>query len=148
MPYPEMLVAPMREELVRIGFHELRTPGEVDEVLQDSEGAVVVVNSVCGCAAGSLRPAVAMSLAGQELPAKLLTVFAGQDLEATERVRSYLVGYRPSSPSVALLKNGEAVWMLERHHIEGRGPLQIAEDLKLAYRHFFQNPSHEVTAEG
>lgn len=135
MPYPEMLVAPMRQELVHLGFRELRSADEVDEVLQDpSEPVLVVVNSVCGCAAGALRPGVALSLRGDQAPPNLVTVFAGQDLEATNRARGYFAGYPPSSPSVALLKDGELVWMLERHQIEGRGPEAIAEDLRAAYR--------------
>jgi len=135
MPYPEMMVTPMRQDLTRHGFRELRSGAEVDAALaESSEPTLVVVNSVCGCAAGALRPAVAMSLQDPAAPPRLLTVFAGQDLEATERARSYFVGYPPSSPSVGLLKDGELVWMLERHQIEGRGPLPIAEDLKRAYQ--------------
>jgi putative YphP/YqiW family bacilliredoxin len=135
MPYPEMLVAPMRQELVHLGFRELKSSSEVDEVLQDaSEPVLVVVNSVCGCAAGALRPGVALSMGGEHTPPKLTTVFAGQDLEATNRAREYFAGYPPSSPSVALLKEGELVWMLERHQIEGHGPEAIAQQLKLAYR--------------
>lgn len=135
MPYPEPLVAPMRQELVRLGFRELRSPDEVDTVLENvSDPLLVVVNSVCGCAAGAMRPGVALSLQGEPTPPALTTVFAGQDLEATARAREYLVGYPPSSPSIALLKGGELVWMLERHQIEGRGPQQIAATLKDAYR--------------
>ncbi len=136
MPYPEMLVAPMRQDLVRIGFRELRSAGEVDEALTDtSESTLIVVNSVCGCAAGAMRPAVALSLADEDgpRPSRLTTVFAGQDLEATQRAREYLTGYPPSSPSVALLKDGELVFMLERHQIEGYGPDMIAAVLKNAY---------------
>jgi putative YphP/YqiW family bacilliredoxin len=135
MPYPEPLVAPMRQELVRAGFRELRTPAEVDEVLRESpEPVLVVVNSVCGCAAGSLRPAVAMSLGGEVAPPVLATVFAGQDLEATARAREYFTGYPPSSPSVALMKDGELLWMMERHQIEGRPPQMLADELSRAYR--------------
>lgn len=137
MPYPEMLVAPMREELVRLGFQELRSARDVDAALEDtSEPVLVVVNSVCGCAAGGMRPAVALSLGeeGGSRPAKLATVFAGQDLEATERAREYFPGYAPSSPSLALLRDGELVWMLERHQIEGRPPQVIAEVLRNAYQ--------------
>lgn len=136
MPYPEMLVAPMREDLVRLGFQELRSPTDVDEALKEtSEPTLVVVNSVCGCAAGAMRPAVALSLFDETAPrpARLTTVFAGQDLEATQRAREYFPGYPPSSPSVALLKDGELVWMLERHQIEGRPPQVIAAALKSAY---------------
>jgi bacilliredoxin len=141
MPYPEMLVAPMREDLVRLGFEELRSASAVDEALKDTaEPILVVVNSVCGCAAGAMRPAVALSLFDETAarPAKLTTVFAGQDLEATERAREYFPGYPPSSPSVALLKDGELVWMLERHEIEGRPPQIIAAVLKNAYEEHCQ----------
>jgi putative YphP/YqiW family bacilliredoxin len=134
MPYPDLLVAPMREDLVRLGFRELRTAEEVDEVVGGSKDpAMVVVNSVCGCAAGAMRPAVALSLRSEVQPPVLATVFAGQDVEATERAREYFTGYPPSSPSIALLKGGELVWMLERHQIEGRDAETIAEDLTRAY---------------
>ncbi len=137
MPYPDLLVAPMRNELVRLGFEELRSAGDVDQTLSDtSDTVLVVVNSVCGCAAGNMRPAVALSLQEEEgpKPARLATVFAGQDLEATTRARDFFTGYPPSSPAIALLKNGELVWMMERHQIEGRGPGVIAEDLLAAYK--------------
>lgn len=135
MPYPDLLVAPMRDDLVRLGFTELRTPEDVDAALTPDSGPVlVVVNSVCGCAAGALRPAVALSLRNDIVPPTLTTVFAGQDLDATARAREFFAGYPPSSPSVALLEGGEIVWMLERHQIEGRGPEAIGEDLKAAYR--------------
>lgn len=134
MPYPEMMVAPMRQDLVRIGFRELRTAEEVDEVLDGEERTVVVVvNSICGCAAGSMRPAVAMALQNDRIPEVLTTVFAGQDLEATQRAREYFTGYPPSSPSVALLKGGELVYMMERHQIEGRHPQHIAAALAEAF---------------
>jgi putative YphP/YqiW family bacilliredoxin len=134
MPYPDLLVAPMREDLVRLGFKELRTAEDVDEVLAgQAEPTLVVVNSVCGCAAGQLRPAVALSLTHTIVPPVLTTVFAGQDLEATARAREFFTGYPPSSPSVALLKDGELVWMLERHQVEGRGPHEIADDLRNAF---------------
>ena len=134
MPYPDLLVAPMRQELVQLGFKELRSAQDVDQVLADaSDPALVVVNSVCGCAAGSMRPAVALSLRAGVKPPVLATVFAGQDMEATERAREYFTGYPPSSPSIALLKDGELVWMMERHQIEGRGPDAIAQDLVAAY---------------
>lgn len=135
MPYPEPLVAPMRQELVQAGFRELRTADDVDAVLENiQEPVLVVVNSVCGCAAGSMRPGVVFSLKEEPNPPALTTVFAGQDLDATARAREYFPGYPPSSPSIALLKEGEVVWMLERHQIEGRGPMQIAEALRDAYR--------------
>lgn len=135
MPYPEMMVAPMREDLVRLGFREMKTAEEVDEVLGSaSDPVLVAVNSVCGCAAGAMRPGVALSLQGEVQPPNLTTVFAGQDLEATDRVRDYFTGYPPSSPSIALLRDGELVYMMERHQIEGRSAPEIAEDLKAAYR--------------
>lgn len=134
MPYPEMMVAPMREDLVKIGFEELRTAEEVDGVLGTEERSVLVaVNSVCGCAAGSMRPAVAQAMEHDNVPEVKTTVFAGQDLEATERAREYFTGYPPSSPSVALLKDGELVYKMERHEIEGRTPDQIASDLTDAF---------------
>ena len=136
MPYPEMLVAPMRQDLVRIGFQELKSAGEVDAALGETgEPVLVVVNSVCGCAAGGMRPAVALSLRDEKdpRPARLTTVFAGQDVEATARAREYFPGYRPSSPAVALLYEGEVVWMLERHQIEGHHPEMLASVLKKAY---------------
>ena len=134
MPYPEMMVAPMREDLVRIGFTELRTPEEVDTVLgTERRSLLVVVNSVCGCAAGMMRPAVYLSLHGDKKPEVLTTVFAGQDTEATERAREYIAGYPPSSPSVALFKDGELVYMMQRHQIERRHPEDIAADLRTAY---------------
>ena len=134
MPYPEMMIAPMREDLRRMGFTELRTPADVDDLLgTEKRTTLLVVNSTCGCAAGAARPAVHMSLQHPYKPEVLTTVFAGQDLDATERAREYIVGYPPSSPSVALVRDGELVWMLERHQIQGRHPHQIAEDLKRAY---------------
>ena len=134
MPYPEFMVAPMREDLVRIGFAELRSPQAVDEILgKEKASTLVVVNSVCGCAAGMMRPGVYLSLRGEKKPAILTTVFAGQDMDATERAREYIVGYPPSSPSVALFKDGELVYFMERHQIEGRHPEDIAADLQEAY---------------
>ena len=134
MPYPEMMIAPMREDLVRVGFSEMKTPQEVDALLSADKGTTLVaVNSVCGCAAGMMRPAVYMSLQGEKRPEVLTTVFAGQDLEATERTREYIVGFPPSSPSVALFKDGDLVYFMERHLIEGRNPEDIANDLSTAY---------------
>jgi putative YphP/YqiW family bacilliredoxin len=134
MPYPEMLVQPMREDLVRIGFTELRTPNDVDSVLgSETRTTLLVVNSVCGCAAGAARPGVYLSLQGEKKPEVLTTVFAGQDLDATDRARQYITGYPPSSPSVALFKDQELVYMMERHQIEGSTPQQIAADLQEAY---------------
>lgn len=134
MPYPEFMVAPMREDLVKIGFTELRSPEDVDRILGEGTATTLVaLNSVCGCAAGMMRPAVYLSLQGQKKPEVLTTVFAGQDMEATDRTRDYIVGYPPSSPSVALFKDGELVYFMERHLIEGRHPEDIAADLQAAY---------------
>jgi len=135
--YPEEFVRPMRNELTRIGFQELRTAAEVDELLTKPTGTVlVVVNSICGCAAGRARPAVAMALGNKARPDVLATVFAGQDSEATAQARSYFTGFLPSSPSVALLHDGKLVFMLERKDIEGRDPYGIAEDLTKAFDRF------------
>ena len=134
MPYPEMMVAPMREDLVRIGFTELRTSDHVDAVIGgERRSLLLVVNSVCGCAAGMMRPGVYLSLQGETKPEILTTVFAGQDLDATDKAREYIAGYPPSSPSVALFKDGDLVYFMERHQIEGRHPEDIAADLKTAY---------------
>lgn len=134
MRYDPTLVRPMREELTRLGVEELRSPEKVDEELDRSEGSVmVVVNSVCGCAARNARPAVAHALDHDVVPDRSVTVFAGQDEEATARAREYFTGYRPSSPSIALLKDGELVHMLERHQIEGRSAEEIASDLTTAF---------------
>jgi len=135
--YDEMIVAPMRQELARLGIQETKTPAEVDAVLGEKKGTVlVVVNSVCGCAAGMARPGVAMALRHGVLPDRMITVFAGNDREATARAREYFVGYRPSSPSIALLRDGEVVKMLERWNIEGREPEQIAGELTTAFDQF------------
>jgi bacilliredoxin len=135
--YPEEMVQPMRDELTRIGFQEMRTPAEVDSVLGNARGTtLVVVNSICGCAAGKARPGVALALRHRARPEVLTTVFAGQDTEATERARGYFRDYPPSSPSIALLRDGKAVFMLERHEIEGRGPEEIAGQLTSAFDRF------------
>ncbi len=132
--YDEMIVKPMREELTRLGIKETRTAAEVDAVLGDKKGTVlVVVNSVCGCAAGMARPAVAMALENSVKPEKMITVFAGNDREATTRAREYFTGYRPSSPSIALFRDGEVVKMLERHQIEGRHAHDVAAELVAAF---------------
>ncbi len=134
MPYPEEVIRPMREELTRLGVQELRTPEAVDETLKDSKGTVmVVVNSICGCAAGKARPGIAMALQNAVRPDKVATVFAGGDIEATERARSYFTGFGPSSPSIGLFKDGQLVYMMERYQIEGRGPEQIAGELRQAF---------------
>lgn len=135
--YPEEFVQPMREELTRIGFLEMKTPEEVDTLLGGAKGTVLlVVNSICGCAAGKARPAVALSLEHQPRPDSLATVFAGQDTDATSRARSYIMGYEPSSPSIALLQDGKTLFMLERRQIEGRPAEAIAEDLVSAFDRF------------
>ena len=135
--YDEMIVTPMRQELARLGIQETKTAAEVDAVLGEKKGTVlVVVNSVCGCAAGMARPGVAMALRHGVLPDRMITVFAGNDREATARAREYFTGYRPSSPSIALLRDGEVVKMLERWNIEGRGPEQIAAELTAAFDQF------------
>jgi putative YphP/YqiW family bacilliredoxin len=134
MMYPEQILAPMRQELTRLGIEELRTAQDVDAKLQDHKGtALVVVNSVCGCAARNARPAVATALAHGTKPDASYSVFAGQDADATGRAREYFTGYAPSSPSIALLKDGDVVFMLERYRIEGRSAEQIAADLKDAF---------------
>lgn len=124
----------MREELTRIGVQELRTPEDVDKSLANSEGTVmVVVNSICGCAAGKARPGIARALQHSVRPDKVATVFAGADIEATEKARSYFVGYEPSSPSIALLKDGKLVYMMERRQIEGKDASQVASELTQAF---------------
>lgn len=134
MKYPPQLVDPMREELTRLGVEELRTPDEVDEVLGEEEGSVmVVVNSVCGCAAQNARPAVEKALEHDVTPDRSVTVFAGQDAEATERAREYFTGYRPTSPQIAVLRDGEVRTVIQRHEIEGRSAEEIAEDLTDAF---------------
>ncbi len=132
--YDPRLVQPMREELTRIGFRELRTPNDVDAVLGNTKDAtLVVVNSVCGCAARNARPAAAMAIQHAKRPKQLLTVFAGQDADATARARSYFTGYQPSSPQIGLFADGKLVFMLERKNIEGRAAADIASDLTAAF---------------
>jgi putative YphP/YqiW family bacilliredoxin len=140
MPYPELMIRPMREELTRLGAEELKTPEAVDEAVASNKGTLmVIVNSICGCAAGKARPGVAMALQHEVKPDKIATVFAGADIEATERARSYFKGYRPSSPSIAILKDGELVYMLERFQIEGRDASQIAQELASAFDQYCNN---------
>lgn len=137
MPYSELLIKPMREELTRLGIEEARTSGAVDAAIQNTEGTVmVVVNSVCGCAAGKARPGVALALQHNAVPNKSITVFAGADIEATDRARGYFKGYPPSSPSIALTQNGALVYMMERYQIEGRSAEQIADELRKAFDKF------------
>ena len=135
--YDEMIVGPMRQELTRLGVQETKTASEVDAVLGERKGTVLlVVNSVCGCAAGNARPAVAMALEHNVKPEKAITVFAGNDREATARAREFLVGFRPSSPAIALFRDGEVVKMLERWQIEGRQPHDLAAELTAAFDQF------------
>ena len=137
MMYDERFVTPMRQELTRLGVEEMRTAGEVDARLKDAPGTtLVVVNSVCGCAARNARPAVASALRHSVKPDHLTTVFAGQDVEATTKARSYFTGYPPSSPQIGLLKDGQVVFMLERWQIEGRSAEEIAKDLVGAFDQF------------
>jgi putative YphP/YqiW family bacilliredoxin len=133
MPYPEPFVAPMRAELTRLGIRELRTTGEVDAAVQSTGTVMIVVNSVCGCAAGKARPGVAMALQHARRPDLVGTVFAGADTEATDRARAYFAPYPPSSPSVGLLRNGQLVFMLERRDIENRDAAAIAARLTAAF---------------
>jgi putative YphP/YqiW family bacilliredoxin len=135
--YDERFVTPMRQELTRLGVEEMRTPQDVDARLKNSKGTtLVVVNSVCGCAARNARPAVAKAVQHAVKPEQLTTVFAGQDVDATKQARSYFTGYAPSSPQIALLKDGKLVYMLERHQIEGRTADEIAEDLTGAFEKY------------
>jgi len=132
--YDPELVRPMREELTRLGFEELRTSEEVDAVLaKERTSMLVVVNSVCGCSARNARPAAALAIQHERRPARLLTVFAGQDADATARARGYFTGYAPSSPQIALFQDGQLVFMLERRNIEGRNARDIAADLTAAF---------------
>lgn len=134
--YPAELVKPMREDLTRVGFEELHSPEDVDVALAKAGTTLVVVNSVCGCAAANARPAARLSLQNAKRPDHLVTVFAGVDREATVKAREYMVPFPPSSPSMALFKDGELVHMLERHHIEGRPAEVIAENLMDAYNDY------------
>ena len=134
MAYPEFFVAPMREELTRLGVEELRTAADVDNAVKSSSGTLmIVVNSICGCAAGKARPGVALALQHPVRPGRIATVYAGADLEATERARGYFTGYAPSSPSIGLFRDGQLVWMLERRQIENQGPEQIAAMLTASF---------------
>jgi len=138
--YDERFVSPMRQELTQLGVEEMRTPEEVDSKLKDVPGTtLVVVNSICGCAARNARPAVAKAIQHDNRPDKLTTVFAGQDVSATQRARSYFTGYAPSSPQIALMKDGQVVYMLERHQIEGRTSDDIAKDLTRAFDRYCES---------
>lgn len=136
--YPPELVKPMRQELVEVGFTELKTMDEVESTMRDAKGTLLVmVNSVCGCAAGTARPGVSLAVkTSAKKPAQLATVFAGVDKEATAKARSYMVPFPPSSPSIALFKDGKLVHFIERHHIEGRSAAMIAENLKMAFEEY------------
>jgi putative YphP/YqiW family bacilliredoxin len=147
--YDEEAVQPMRDELLAYGFEEARTPEDADRIIRDSKGTVlVVVNSVCGCAAGSARPGVGAALQNKVIPDHLVTVFAGQDRDAVDQVRNvYLKDFSPSSPSMALFKDGKVVYMMERRHIEGRGPQQIAEDLARVFNEQCTKQGPSIPAE-
>jgi putative YphP/YqiW family bacilliredoxin len=131
--YPEFLIAPMREELTRLGVTELRTAADVDAAATAPGTTMIIVNSVCGCAAGKARPGIALALQHGTRPERVTTVFAGADIEATERARQYFTGYPPSSPSVGLLRDGKLVYMMERHQIEGNSAEGIAAELVAAF---------------
>jgi putative YphP/YqiW family bacilliredoxin len=140
--YPEIMVIPMREELTRIGVQELRSAGEVDRAIVNQPGtSMVIVNSICGCAAGRMRPAVRLALQNSARPEKMFSVFAGQDTEATERARSYFTGYPPSSPSIALLRDGKLIYMMQRSDIEHREAADIAAELKKTFDKFCAVPA-------
>ncbi|MDQ4122014.1 MAG: BrxA/BrxB family bacilliredoxin [Acidobacteriota bacterium] len=134
MPYPEIMIHGMRQELARLGIEETKTPEQVKEAIEKTEGTLmVVVNSVCGCAAGGVRPGIAMALQNEAKPDRAITVFAGADIDATDTARDYFTGYAPSSPSIALFKNGKLVQMFERRDLEGRYPQQIAQELVASF---------------
>lgn len=134
MPYPELMVKPMRDELAMIGIQELRTSSEVDTFMAEKSGtALIVLNSVCGCAAGQARPGVRAALESAVKPDRLATVFAGQDVEAAARAREYFADIPPSSPSIALFKDGELAYFVPRHRIENRSAQEVAEDLTAAF---------------
>jgi len=134
MPYPEIMIKPMREDLTRWGVEETRTPEEVKNAIENTKGTVmVIVNSVCGCAAGKARPGIAMALQNEVKPDRVTTVFAGADIEATETARSYFTGFPPSSPSIGILRDGELVYMMQRRDIEIRSAEQIAAELVTAF---------------
>jgi putative YphP/YqiW family bacilliredoxin len=133
MPYPEYLIAPMRQELTAVGARECRTAADVDQVVKSAGVVMMVVNSVCGCAAGKARPGIALALEHQHRPDTIATVFAGGDIEATDRARQYFTGFAPSSPSIALLRDGKLLYMVERRDIESRPAQAIADLLTMAF---------------
>ena len=145
MIYDPRMVAPMREELTRLGVEELLTPEQVDAKMKEKGTTLVVVNSICGCAARNARPAVAKAIQHSVKPDHLTTVFAGMEVPAVQRARSYFTGYPPSSPQIALMKDGKVVFMLERHQIEGRTAPEIADDLVGAFDRYCTTP---VAAQG
>ena len=146
MPYSEILIKPMREDLTNVGVEETRTPAEVEDAIKNTKGTLlVVVNSVCGCAAGRARPGVAMALQNEARPDRSITVFAGADIEATATARSHFAPYPPSSPQIALFKDGQLVYMLERHQIENKFADQIADELSQAFERFCA-PASTATA--
>ena len=134
--YPELMIVPMREELTRAGIQELRTGADVERAVKQPGTTMIVVNSLCGCAAGRMRPAVRMALQNASKPDQMYTVFAGQDTEATDRARSYFTGYAPSSPSIGILRDGKLIYMMERRQIETREAPAIAADLAAAFEQF------------
>jgi len=133
MPYPEQFIAPMRAELTRLGARELRTTSDVEDAVRSSGTVMIVVNSICGCAAGKARPGIAIALQHGRRPDLVATVFAGADMEATDRARQYFAPYAPSSPSIGLLRDGKLVWMMERREIEPRDAASIAAHLRAAF---------------
>jgi len=148
MPYPEYLIAPMRGEMTDMGARELRTAAAVDDVVKNSQGVVMmVVNSVCGCAAGKARPGIAQALQHKNRPDVLATVFAGADIEATDRARQYFSGYAPSSPSIGLLRDGKLVYMMERSQIETRNAEMIADELVRAFDQYCASKTEEKVGE-
>ncbi len=146
--YDPEAVKPMREELTRVGLRELLTPEDVEAALGPKEGtALLVINSVCGCAAGGARPGVMLALQNKVIPDELTTVFAGMEREAVERARGYLAGYPPSSPCIAVFKDGKVAAILQRHDIEGRTPDQVAEALSSAFDQFCSRPGPSISRE-
>ena len=141
--YPELMVVPMREELTRLGIEELKTAADVDRELSAQRGTtMVIVNSICGCAAGRMRPAVRIALQNSTAPERMFSVFAGQDVEATERARSYFTGHRPSSPSIVLFREGKLVHMMERSDIEHRDATDLANELKRIFDQYCASPAN------
>jgi bacilliredoxin len=146
MPYPEYLIAPMRGEMTDMGARELRTAQAVDDVVKNSDGVVMlVVNSVCGCAAGKARPGIAKALQNKNRPDIVATVFAGADIEATDRAREYFTGYAPSSPSLGLLRDGKLIYMMERSQIEVRNAEMIADELTKAFDKYCSADTRSAT---